>query len=52
MKGKDWVRLRVGFFMDDREAAFLAKEIMAILLNIKDSWAVKVRDRERRRFGG
>ena len=51
MKGKDWIRLRVGFFKDKKEADREGKKIMAIL-NLTDSWSTKIRENEFNEYGG
>lgn len=52
VKGEDWMRLRVGFFRDDRKAAFEKKKIMSMLHLENGSWVVKVSEDELRKFGG
>jgi len=49
--GKDWMRLRVGFFEQRRDAEAEGKKIMGIL-NFSDIWTTKVGDMERGEFGG
>jgi hypothetical protein len=51
VKGKDWMRLRVGFFKDRAESDTEAKKIMT-MLNLVDSWASKIRKTEFEEFGG
>jgi cell division protein FtsN len=51
VKGKDWFRLRVGFYKSRNEASAAAKKIMAIL-DITDSWVTKVGKREFKAFAG
>jgi hypothetical protein len=51
VKGKDWVRLRVGFFKHRTEADTQAKEIMS-MLHLTGSWATKVEKKELEEFGG
>jgi len=50
VKGKDWMRLRVGFFKNKTEANTENKKIMA-LLNLSNSWLTKA-GKELNRFGG
>lgn len=50
VKGKDWIRLRVGFFKNKTEANTEGKKIMR-LLNIGNSWVTKT-EKEREEFGG
>ncbi len=50
VKGKDWMRLRVGFFENKTEADMERKKIMT-LLNLDNSWVSKV-GRELEEFGG
>jgi len=49
IKGKDWVRLRVGFFKDGAEADAVRKEIMPL---VKDAWLAKIGNGELEKFGG
>jgi len=49
IKGRDWVRLRVGFFKDSAEAGAVRKEIMPL---VKDAWLAKIGNRELEKFGG
>jgi hypothetical protein len=51
VKGKDWLRLRVGFFGSGTEANIERKKIMA-MVNLTDSWVAKVEDKEFKEFGG
>jgi len=51
VKGKDWMRLRVGFFKDREEANTNGKKIMEII-NLTDSWSTKVDEKELEEFGG
>jgi len=51
VKGKDWMRLRVGFFKNKIEADAERKEIMT-LLNLDNSWVTKVVQKELEEFGG
>jgi len=51
IKGKDWLRLRVGFFKNRAEADTEGKKIMA-MLKLADSWVVKVGQKELEEFGG
>jgi len=51
VKGKDWLRLRVGFFESRTEANVEAKKIMA-MVNLTDSWVAKVEEKEFKEFGG
>ena len=51
VKGKDWMRLRIGFFKDREEANANGKKIMAII-NLTDSWSTKVDEKELEEFGG
>ena len=51
VKGKDWIRLRVGFFKDKAEADAEGKKIMGIL-NRADSWINKIGKRELAKFSG
>lgn len=51
VKGKDWMRLRVGFFKDREEANINGKKVMEII-NLTDSWSTKVDEKELEEFGG
>jgi len=51
VKGKDWMRLRVGFFKNRTEADTEGKKIMA-MLNIVDSWVTRAGKNELEKFGG
>jgi len=50
VKGKDWIRLRVGFFKSRIEADAERKKIMT-LLNLDNSWITKVGQKEFEEFG-
>jgi|GEM_PF-757210 len=50
VKGKDWIRLRVGFFKASSDAAEAGKKIEA-LLNISDLWVTKTTRNELERYG-
>ena len=50
VKGKDWMRLRVGFFKNKTEADTEGKRIMS-LLNLSNSWVTKI-GKELEEFGG
>jgi hypothetical protein len=51
VKGKEWMRLRVGFFKDRPKAAAAGKEIMSIL-KASDIWVTKTEKNELEEFGG
>ena len=51
VKGKDWMRLRVGFFKDRAESDTEAKKIMT-MLNLVNSWVSKIGEEEFEEFGG
>ena len=51
VKGKNWMRLRVGFFKNKIKGDADRKEIMT-LLNLDNSWVTKVGRRELDEFGG
>jgi hypothetical protein len=51
VKGKDWMRLRVGFFKNKTKARTESKKIMT-MLNLTDSWVTKVEKKELEEFGG
>ncbi|MDB9823405.1 SPOR domain-containing protein [Deltaproteobacteria bacterium] len=49
--GKDWMRLRVGFYKDKEEAEEEGEKVMAVL-KFSDIWTTKVGDVELGEFGG
>ena len=51
VKGRDWTRLRVGFFKDRTDADKQGERIMA-MLKLTDSWVTKVDKEELEKFGG
>jgi len=51
VKGKDWMRLRVGFFNNKTEAEKEGKKIMN-LVNLRDAWITKAGKEELEEFGG
>jgi hypothetical protein len=51
VKGRIWMRLRVGFFRDKTEADMEGKKIMT-LLNLHNSWVTEVGQKELGEFGG
>ena len=51
VKGKDYMRLRVGFFEKKAAADMVGKKIMATL-NLPDSWTIKAGKQELQAFGG
>ena len=51
VKGKDWMRLRVGFFKNRTDADKEGKKIMS-MLNLHDSWISEVGKEELEEFGG
>lgn len=51
VNGKDWYRLRVGFFNTRSDAQETGQKIKG-LLGISEIWAVKIEDNEFREFGG
>lgn len=51
VKGKDWMRVRVGFYKDKKEADEAGEKIKA-LLKLTDSWSTKVENPEFDRFAG
>ncbi len=50
VKGKDWMRLRVGFFENKSKANIEAEKIKAIL-NLGDTWVAKIGKKELEEFG-
>jgi hypothetical protein len=51
IKGKEWMRLRAGFFKDQSEATAVAKKIKLVFKE-DDAWVAKTGKMERERFGG
>ena len=51
IKGKEWMRLRAGFFKDRPEATAAAKKIKLVFKE-DDAWVAKTGEMERDRFGG
>jgi hypothetical protein len=51
IKGKEWMRLRIGFFGQKEEADEVGKKLME-MLGISDIWTTKAGDIERGEFGG
>lgn len=50
VKGKEWMRLRVGFF-PNRDDANRAGEKIRVLLNLADSWVTRADKKELQEFG-
>jgi hypothetical protein len=51
VRGKDWMRLRVGFFSLKKDADVESKKIMA-LINIPEVWITNAGAEESKEFGG
>lgn len=51
IKGKEWMRLRVGFFREKRDADREGKKIKG-MLNISDIWTTRIGEKELAEFGG
>jgi hypothetical protein len=51
VKGKSWIRLRVGFFRNRQAADSASRKILSIL-NVKAAWVTKAQNEELRKFGG
>lgn len=51
VKGKEWMRLRVGFFKGHPETVAASKKIMA-MVDVKDAWVARINKRELDQFGG
>jgi len=51
IKGKEWLRLRAGFFRNRSEATAAAKKIKSVFKE-DDAWIAKIGKMERERFGG
>jgi tetratricopeptide (TPR) repeat protein len=52
VKGKEWTRLRVGFFRDEPEAAKIREKIVSFMNSTRDSWVTKIPKSELEKFGG
>jgi len=51
IKGKEWMRLRAGFFKDRSEATAAANKIKSVFKE-DDAWIAKIGKMEREKFGG
>jgi hypothetical protein len=51
IKGREWMRLRTGFFDDQAKAKDTAERIGAIL-NTRDAWLVQIGTKEFEEFAG
>lgn len=51
VKGEDWMRVRIGFFYNKKEADREGDKIMAFM-NVKDIWITKAEEQELEEFGG
>jgi hypothetical protein len=51
VKGKDWLRLRIGFYKELKDAKTASKKIMA-LAGVGDAWVTKVDEKEIRAHAG
>lgn len=51
VKGRDWIRVRTGFFHTQQEAGREGNKIKA-LMNIKDIWITRADEQELEEFGG
>lgn len=52
VKGKEWTRLRVGFYRDRPEANKARDRIVSFMDSTRDSWVVKIPKSEFKKFGG
>ncbi len=52
VKGKEWTRLRVGFYRDRPEAAKVREKIVSFMDSTRDSWVTKIPKSELEKFGG
>jgi hypothetical protein len=52
VKGKEWTRLRVGFYRDKPEAAKAREKIVSFMDSTRDSWVTKIPKSEFEKFGG
>ena len=52
IKGKKWIRLRVGFYNDEAEANELREKIVSDMDKTSDSWVTKIPKSELEEFGG
>lgn len=51
VEGKEWMRLRIGFYENRQDVAKVAKEIMPII-NAPTAWLTKIDQGELEKFGG
>lgn len=51
VRGKNWLRLRIGFYGDSSEAAKDSRKIMSIA-GVNDAWVTKADEKEIREYGG
>ena len=52
VKGKKWIRLRVGFYKDESEANEVREKIVSYMDATRDSWVTKIPKSELEKFGG
>ncbi len=52
VKGKLWIRLRVGFYSDESEANEVKEKIVSYMDATRDSWITKIPKSELEEFGG
>ena len=52
VKGKEWIRLRVGFYDDQSEANEVRDKIISYMDKTRDSWVTKIPESELEEYGG
>ena len=52
VKGKEWIRLRVGFYDNESEANDVREKIVSSMDNTWDSWVTKISKNELEEYGG
>ena len=52
VKGKEWIRLRVGFYKDEAAATEVREKIVSYMDATRDSWVTKIPKSELEEFGG
>jgi hypothetical protein len=52
VKGKEWTRLRIGFYRDKPEAAKAREKIVSYMDSTRDSWVTQIPKSELQKFGG
>ena len=52
VKGKEWTRLRIGFYRDRPEATKIREKIVSFMDSTRDSWVTQIPMSELEEFGG